>query len=551
MKNIVICSDGTGNTAIKGRGTNVFKLFEAVDLSGHRTEPALTPQIAFYDDGVGTETFKPLKIFAGMTGFGLSRNVRQLYKELCRVYDPGDRIFLFGFSRGAFTARTLAGLIAACGVLDAKKLLTARALERMVRRAYRAYRRRYRTALAELALGKPKTTDTEDFRREHCLPCEVPIAFLGVWDTVDAVGLPFHLSDVINTTIHRFKFPDQKLSPLVEQACHALALDDERHSFRPLLWDETGDGQRIEQVWFAGVHSNVGGGYPKQGMSLVALDWMMTKAEAAGLRFIDIDREVYRRHAHVDDKLYDSRSGLGVFYRWKPRDMAALCAENGTPPVLHLSVLERIAHGTEDYAPGNLAPDAAVAITPTGHPAKDEAAWERAKEAATVLKWASVDGDPLLAAVPREVFVGRLSYYVYLVSCLFVVIAASAPDGWTSLAMPWALAKGAGSLIGGLLTSPVATGIGALRRLWATPSLLGALGVGFLVSYLMSSVADRRMSARFSQFWHDHQPDLRDALKKARSAVLGKSLGESPRGPSRGAVPVSGSGGGDVRSPAA
>src|SRR6187397_150500 len=122
-KNIVVCSDGTGNTAIKGRGTNVFKLFEAIDLNGHKTRPELTPQVVLYDDGVGTETFKPLKIFTGATGWGLSRNVRQLYKELVRIYDPGDRIFLFGFSRGAFTVRTLVGLIAKIGLVDPGKLV--------------------------------------------------------------------------------------------------------------------------------------------------------------------------------------------------------------------------------------------------------------------------------------------------------------------------------------------------------------------------------------------------------------------------------------------
>jgi uncharacterized protein (DUF2235 family) len=112
MKNIVICSDGTGNTAIKGRGTNVFKLFEAIDLNGHRTDPHLVPQLAYYDDGVGTEKHKLVKILTGATGYGLGRNVKDLYKELSRVYDPGDpardeppdRIFLFGFSRGAFTS---------------------------------------------------------------------------------------------------------------------------------------------------------------------------------------------------------------------------------------------------------------------------------------------------------------------------------------------------------------------------------------------------------------------------------------------------------------
>ena len=92
-KNIVICSDGPGNTAVKDRGTNVFKIFESIDLNNHRFNPKLDPQVPIYDDGVGTEDFRPLKIFAGMTGWGLSRNVKQLYKELCRIYDPGDKYF--------------------------------------------------------------------------------------------------------------------------------------------------------------------------------------------------------------------------------------------------------------------------------------------------------------------------------------------------------------------------------------------------------------------------------------------------------------------------
>ena len=117
-KNIVICSDGAGNTAIKGRGTNVFKLYEAVDLEGHKTNQALTRQIAFYDDGVGTGRLRLWRLLSGALGWGLSRNVRQLYADLARTYDPGDRIFLFGFSRGAFTVRTVAGFIATCGIVD-------------------------------------------------------------------------------------------------------------------------------------------------------------------------------------------------------------------------------------------------------------------------------------------------------------------------------------------------------------------------------------------------------------------------------------------------
>ena len=138
-KNIVICSDGTGNSAIKDRGTNVFKLYEAVDFNGHLNNPMLTPQIAFYDDGVGTETFKPLKLLGGAFGWGLSRNVRNLYAALVRSYDPGDKIFLFGFSRGAFTVRTLGGFITACGILNRSRYPTDADLVKTVEEAYEVY----------------------------------------------------------------------------------------------------------------------------------------------------------------------------------------------------------------------------------------------------------------------------------------------------------------------------------------------------------------------------------------------------------------------------
>src|SRR3954452_21493411 len=325
QKNIIICADGTGNSTVKGRGTNVFQLFEAVDLNGHRFEPKLDPQVAIYDDGVGTEDFKPLKIFAGVTGFGLSRNVRQLYKELCRIYDKGDRIFLFGFSRGAFTVRTLAGLICTCGILDGPRFQTPDQLESAVRGAYQLYRRRYRTVLGKLFRSDPGEDTIARFQRENCHGTQADIHFIGVWDTVDAVGLPFHISDFINAAVYRFKFPDRKLSPHVRHAYHALAIVDERHSFHPLLWDQTrppgNSEQKTEQVWFAGAHSNVGGGYPKQGMSLVTLDWMLQKAhDRRGLGLLNSDRLFCREHANVDDNLYDPRAGIGIFYRWLPRD---------------------------------------------------------------------------------------------------------------------------------------------------------------------------------------------------------------------------------------
>ena len=169
------------------------------------------------------------------------------------------------------------------------------------------------------------------------------------------------------------------MSDAVTQAFHALSLDEQRQSFQPLLWDEARHADRITQVWFAGVHSNVGGGYPKQGMSLVALDWMMRNAEDAGLRFNCHDREDYRDHSSSDDKLYDPRAGLGTFYRWKPRDVQQICADHHMGPAkVHISALERLAHGTEDYAPANLPPQALIMYTPVDGPKHAISIQERA-----------------------------------------------------------------------------------------------------------------------------------------------------------------------------
>ncbi len=388
-RNIVIFSDGTGNTANKNRGTNVFKLFEMVDLHDPERE-----QITFYDDGVGTAAFKPLALLGGAFGWGLSRNVRHLYASLARVYRPGDHLYLFGFSRGAFTVRTLAGLITRIGIIDAARAQNEAELHKRVREAWRAYRHDNHAWLERLWHFGRRRPDIDAFAREHChdLTPDLPAAgrghgkarirFLGVWDTVSAVGFPvLWVADAINCLIYRYKFPNYRLSPCVERAAHALSLDDERKTFHPRLWDESREGElagRIQQVWFAGVHSNVGGGYPKQGMSLVALEWMIRQAEAAApdpaerLRLVAADRAWLRRHRNVHDKLYDSRAGLAVYYRYAPRDVHFLCRHirrpcafppwkhwpNATTAAkIHASVVQRILLATDGYAPGNLPAD--------------------------------------------------------------------------------------------------------------------------------------------------------------------------------------------------
>jgi uncharacterized protein (DUF2235 family) len=523
-KNIIICSDGTGNTAIKDRGTNVFKLFEAVDLNGHRTDANLTPQIALYDDGVGTESFLPLKLLGGAFGWGLKRNVLKLYTGLVRIYDPGDRIYLFGFSRGAFTVRTLGGLIAKCGILDWNRMATTDAMRTEVAAAYRVYRQGYRTWLWRMLHGKSfeevqksAAEAMSNFRVTRQVH-DARIHFIGVWDTVDSVGGPFHISDLINTLFHRFKFPDQKLSDKVDCAVQALSIDDARAEFEPRLWE---DNPNVEQVWFSGVHCNVGGGYPKQGMSLVTLDWMMQKASERNLRILTEDRNRYWEHGSIDDKLYDSRAGLGVFYRWKPRNMQRLFEEQkaGSQPKVHLSVFERIAHGTDGYAPGTLAPDLQVVYTASGNPDQDKAVAIRAEAVNSALAKAFRNRGADLEKVRGTLAIGRFAYYLYLTTLLAVLLAASVPENGGSRLNPWIVLKNTSRVIFEAARMHWKPLFESAIRLFTDPWLLGTLLAGFAISAALASSVGHARSVVFSRFWHESREELRQALKAARKKI--------------------------------
>ena len=486
-KNIVVCSDGTGNSAIKGRGTNVFKLYEAVDLHGHEQNPNLARQVAFYDDGVGTERFKPLQLLGGAFGLGLSRNIRQLYADLVRTFEPGDQIYLFGFSRGAYTVRALAGLITTCGVLGGE-FDNDDDLKAAVSRAYCEYRRKYRTTLGRY-IRRPYTAESAREFRERESAREVSIKFIGVWDTVDAVGLPDDLAAPINALVYRFQFPDLKLSPLVERACQALSIDDERRTFQPVMWDEEGEKSgRIEQVWFAGVHANVGGGYPKQGMSLVALDWMMSKAEKSGLRFLRRERDEYRECRNVSDKLYNSRAGLAVYYRYTPRDIAVMCEAHHTTPHIHVSAVERIAQATEGYAPGNVPMTYTVVVT-------DNAGADVAP-VSQVLRGAINGQSSQLTRVRPWIRFRTHAHYLFLLFSVLCVVGASAIVG------------PAGVL------EELGTWSGRMKLIWALFSTRWAVGllVPVLVFWLLGLWASRRMSSCFSNGWRDLLPGLRKVL---------------------------------------
>ena len=481
-KNIVLLSDGTGNSNIKNRGTNVFKFYEAVDFNRLSDNPQ--EQVAFYDDGVGTQDFKPLKILGGAFGWGLARNVRNLYKRLVQAYEPGDKIYLFGFSRGAFTVRTLAGFIASNGILDVSHYDTDKELDKAILQLYETYRAK-KTAILESVIYKPLMALL--FQAYSGKPIfldggETDIEFIGVWDTVDAVGLPFEgATQFWNTFVFRFKFPDTRLHGKVKKACHALSIDDQRQSFQPLLWT---DDPRIEQVWFPGVHANVGGGYPQQGLSLVALDWMLDKARAVGLQFVKTDLEFVRDKKYVFDKLYDSRSGLGVYYRYMPRDVKKISAKNGIPkPQIHISAFQRIAQGVFGYSPGNLPMDFDVV--------DNDGIQGNSQKIVAFVNSAIAGKTPPFEQANKFIHLRRVLYYTFLAYTLVTL-------GW----LLWDDVQDKG-VFGGLGA--------ALKTLVSPDSLLDKIGlllwhnlwltaIGILIFFASYAVSNK-IAGIFSEFW--------------------------------------------------
>ena len=268
-RRLVICCDGTWNTPDEVRDgravlTNVARIARAVlpaDAGGRE-------QRVYYRKGVGTGRFD--HFVGGALGWGLSRNVQDAYMFLVENYRVGDEIFLFGFSRGAYTVRSVVGLIRNSG------LLRRRHADKLDE-AYDLYRDRNDDS-------HPRAVESELFRRSYSR--EVRIRFLGVWDTVGALGIPLELPGIQLVNKH-WQFHDVKLSTIVDNAFQALAIDERRKPFTPAIWEQQPGapevGQRLEQVWFAGVHSDVGGGYPETALSDVALVWMRNRAAECGL----------------------------------------------------------------------------------------------------------------------------------------------------------------------------------------------------------------------------------------------------------------------------
>ncbi len=248
--------------------TNVAKLALAI-VTGDESGQAL-----FYEPGVGTNPDE--RLLGGAFGYGLSRNVQRCYRFLALNYQPGDELYLFGFSRGAYTARSLAGLIRNCGILRAEHV-------DQVDEAFAFYRDR-------TSQSHPSAVASQLFRGMYSHEDE-DIHFIGVWDTVGALGIPSELPewDWLSKRVTGWErlwgFHDTDLSSHVRYAYHAVAIDERRAPFRPTLWTqrEPVAGQTLEQVWFAGVHTEVGGGSRDTSLSDIALLWMAQRATDCGL----------------------------------------------------------------------------------------------------------------------------------------------------------------------------------------------------------------------------------------------------------------------------
>lgn len=281
-KNIVICYDGTGNEYGE-HNTNVVRTFEAIVRD--------KKQIGFYDPGVGTISFigrtlgrKIGTLMGKAFGYGFTENIEDGYEYVMENFVPGDRLFVFGFSRGAFTARCLAGMVCKVGILQ-------KGSRNLIPYATRIY-----TTQDNLSVAN-------GFKQTYSHPC-APY-FVGVWDTVAALG---HF-------LGR-QFPNNRLHPTVKYGYHAVSLDERRKKFPVSLWAEEGvpPDQTIEQTWFAGVHSDVGGWYEERGLSDTALVWMLKKAEAAGLRL----RDGWRANLSPDPNGAIHESRVGFWRLWRP-----------------------------------------------------------------------------------------------------------------------------------------------------------------------------------------------------------------------------------------
>ncbi|WP_309668289.1 DUF2235 domain-containing protein [Tabrizicola sp.] len=372
-KKLVIFADGTGS-AFGQQESNIWRMYQALDKTQGPDQPL---QIARYIQGVGTSSIGVLRYFDGATGLGVPSNVRKLYRFLCLNWRDGDEIYLFGFSRGAFTVRTLAALVARQGLMPQD--VTRAEMDRNAMAAWRAYRkmtaplieggwlrmnplisvvrglRDGAVAAKRWVLGQRQHAAVTAALPEARKPGQVPITFMGVFDTVEAYGLPVdELRSVVNWLIWPIQFRNFRCSPVVRRVRHALALDEERRSFYPLRFQQglRPDGlpePDLHERWFPGVHSDVGGGYPNDEIAFEPMLWMVDEV-SPDLRFDQAALGRYRARLYPQAPINDSRDGLAMLYRYGPRPILA-GPEFGGEPLVDLAAVRKILEGADGYAP--------------------------------------------------------------------------------------------------------------------------------------------------------------------------------------------------------
>lgn len=339
-RRLIICSDGTWQSEDAAAPSNVCRLTDRLSSSGRDG----MPQRVFYQPGVGTDPTrgavnrKLSAWFGGGFGVGLDHNILELYHWLIQEYQEGDELWFFGFSRGAYTVRSAAGLLRNCGILKPTHA-------RLADRAMALYR-------ARGSDSHPNAPQSRSFRRNYAHEIR-EIRFLGVWDTVGALGIPAWFGLPATLVNRGYRFHDTKLSSIVKHAYHALATDERRRSFEPALWQEEEENPfsgTVEQVWFPGVHSDVGGGYAERDLGDLTLCWMMERATALDLGVTPPEKPMSPIHT---GKQHDSR---WLPHRWpivgsiatRPRDISA-----DHHQAIHESTVKRIID-VDGYNPENL-----------------------------------------------------------------------------------------------------------------------------------------------------------------------------------------------------
>jgi len=276
-RRLIVCCDGTWQDLDASYPTNVVKMAQAIKLVGDRD----IPQILYYDQGLGTKSIGIqhsiidflTRIVGGGLGLGIDQKIQAAYRFLCLNYQPGDEIYLFGFSRGAYTVRCLAGLIYNSGLLYRKFI-------RKIPQAYELYREKQNPDNA------PKGKNAVAFRQQYGQ--DVPIKALCCWDTVASLGIPdmFSFLGLYQKFKERYSFFDSTVNSTIEKAIHAVAIDEHRKSFDVTLMECSSkrSSDQVTEVWFPGVHGSIGGGEQKnRGLSDATLLWMMGEVEKLGL----------------------------------------------------------------------------------------------------------------------------------------------------------------------------------------------------------------------------------------------------------------------------